>query len=198
MIRPSSFAVETEILTHCHICISAVRNRLYRSGGFFIIAWANHYFPFFLMSRQTFLHHYLPAHLFSALVAGVVTNFVVTEVRILTTITTQMILSTQYQWTEINVKHKNKTQFVFQSINHPVSILGPTTRRRPRMVVTESPKETILLVGISIVILYLSFSFIAPLTYGTPGLDPSQVNRRRLLSTWTLVSRFFYVDCTYP
>ncbi|KAA1136978.1 hypothetical protein PGTUg99_008480 [Puccinia graminis f. sp. tritici] len=54
------------------------------------------------------------------------------------------------------------------------------------MVVTESPKETILLVGISIVILYLGFSFISPLTYGTPGLDPSQVNRRRLLSTWTL------------
>ncbi|OAV94016.1 hypothetical protein PTTG_06724 [Puccinia triticina 1-1 BBBD Race 1] len=128
-----------------------VRNRLYRSGGFFIIAWANHYFPFFLMNRQTFLHHYLPAHLFSALVAGVVTNFVVTE-----------------------------------AINHPVSVLGPTTRRRPKMVVTESPKETILLVGISITILYISFSFIAPLTYGTPGLQPDQVNRRRLLSSWTL------------
>ncbi|KAH9461765.1 hypothetical protein Pst134EB_005686 [Puccinia striiformis f. sp. tritici] len=128
-----------------------VRNRLYRSGGFFIMAWANHYLPFFLMNRQTFLHHYLPAHLFSALVAGVVTNFVATEV-----------------------------------VNHPISIIGPTTRRRPKMIVTESPKETILMVGITILFLFAGFNFIAPLTYGTPGLEADQVNRRRLLSSWTL------------
>jgi len=128
-----------------------VRNRLYRSGGFFIVAWATHYFPFFLMGRQTFLHHYLPAHLFSALVAGVATNFVVTE-----------------------------------AINHPVSIMGPTTRRRPMIVVAESPRQTIAVVGMSILVLFISFNFLAPLTYGTPGLEPAQVNRRRLLSTWTL------------
>ncbi|PLW41338.1 hypothetical protein PCASD_08900 [Puccinia coronata f. sp. avenae] len=128
-----------------------IRNRLYRSGGFFIIAWANHYFPFFLMNRQTFLHHYLPAHLFSALVAGVCVNFVMTE-----------------------------------SINHPVSIIGPRTRRRPRIVIPDSTRDTMLLVGVSIMVLYASFSFISPLTYGTPGLEPHQVSRRRLLSTWTL------------
>ncbi|KAH9443533.1 hypothetical protein Pst134EA_032763 [Puccinia striiformis f. sp. tritici] len=56
-----------------------VRNRLsIDQGDFSTTAWANHYLPFFLMNRQTFLHHYLPAHLFSALVAGVVTNFVAT------------------------------------------------------------------------------------------------------------------------
>ncbi|KAI7965430.1 hypothetical protein MJO29_003528 [Puccinia striiformis f. sp. tritici] len=115
------------------------------------MAWANHYLPFFLMNRQTFLHHYLPAHLFSALVAGVVTNFVATEV-----------------------------------VNHPISIIGPTTRRRPKMIVTESPKETILMVGITILFLFAGFNFIAPLTYGTPGLEADQVNRRRLLSSWTL------------
>lgn len=31
------------------------------------------------MSRQKFLHHYLPAHLASALVAGSVVNFVLVE-----------------------------------------------------------------------------------------------------------------------
>lgn len=31
------------------------------------------------MSRQKFLHHYLPAHLASALVAGAVLNFVLVE-----------------------------------------------------------------------------------------------------------------------
>jgi dolichyl-phosphate-mannose-protein mannosyltransferase len=31
------------------------------------------------MSRQRFLHHYLPAHLASALVAGAVLNFILVE-----------------------------------------------------------------------------------------------------------------------
>lgn len=131
--------------------LTPVRNRLYRSGGFFIIAWAAHYFPFFLMSRQTFLHHYLPAHLFSTLVAGVVVNFVITE-----------------------------------EVNHPISVLGPTTRRRPIMIVEDSFKETNMLLAFMITVLYLSFNFLAPLTYGTPGLEPDQVERRRLLSSWTL------------
>lgn len=43
------------------------------------MAWAFHYFPFFLMSRQLFIHHYLPAHLASACVAGSVLNFILTE-----------------------------------------------------------------------------------------------------------------------
>lgn len=50
-----------------------------RNTGFFIGAWACHYLPFYLMSRQLFLHHYLPAHLASALVAGSVLNFAITE-----------------------------------------------------------------------------------------------------------------------
>jgi dolichyl-phosphate-mannose--protein O-mannosyl transferase len=57
----------------------AIRNRLHNNAGFFAIAWAFHYFPFYLMNRQLFLHHYLPAHLASALVAGSVVNFIITE-----------------------------------------------------------------------------------------------------------------------
>ncbi|KAK1926383.1 hypothetical protein DB88DRAFT_481630 [Papiliotrema laurentii] len=56
-----------------------IRNRMYRNTGFFIGAWAFHYFPFYLMTRQKFLHHYLPAHLASALVAGSVLNFILVE-----------------------------------------------------------------------------------------------------------------------
>lgn len=56
-----------------------IRNRLLNSTGFFVSAWAFHYFPFYLMSRQLFVHHYLPAHLASVLVAGSVLNFVLTE-----------------------------------------------------------------------------------------------------------------------
>ncbi|KAG6002690.1 hypothetical protein E4U21_002842 [Claviceps maximensis] len=52
------------------------RSRLYNSTGFFWIAWATHYFPFFLMGRQLFLHHYLPSHLASCLVAGALIEFI--------------------------------------------------------------------------------------------------------------------------
>lgn len=55
---------------------SRTRSKLYYSTGFFFLAWALHYFPFFLMGRQLFLHHYLPAHLASALVTGALVEFV--------------------------------------------------------------------------------------------------------------------------
>ncbi|KAI1302081.1 hypothetical protein EDD11_005752 [Mortierella claussenii] len=41
------------------------------SGGFFFMAWAYHYLPFFLMGRQLFLHHYLPALYFAILLFSV-------------------------------------------------------------------------------------------------------------------------------
>jgi dolichyl-phosphate-mannose-protein mannosyltransferase len=56
-----------------------VRNRLWNSAGFFTIVWAVHYFPFFLMGRQLFIHHYLPSHLATALIAGSVLSFVCSE-----------------------------------------------------------------------------------------------------------------------
>ncbi|EKD19001.1 uncharacterized protein L3040_006495 [Drepanopeziza brunnea f. sp. 'multigermtubi'] len=52
------------------------RSRLYNSTGFFFIAWATHYLPFYVMGRQLFLHHYLPAHLASTLVTGALLEFV--------------------------------------------------------------------------------------------------------------------------
>lgn len=57
----------------------AVRNRLWNNTGFFLLVWAVHYLPFFLMNRQLFIHHYLPSHLASALIAGAVLNFVLSE-----------------------------------------------------------------------------------------------------------------------
>jgi dolichyl-phosphate-mannose-protein mannosyltransferase len=44
-----------------------------------MIVWGVHYIPFFLMNRQLFVHHYLPSHLASALVAGAVLNFIFSE-----------------------------------------------------------------------------------------------------------------------
>lgn len=57
---------------------AGTRSRLYNSTGFFFLTWAAHYFPFFIMGRQLFLHHYLPAHLASALIAGALIEFIFT------------------------------------------------------------------------------------------------------------------------
>jgi hypothetical protein len=117
-----------------------------------MIAWIYHYFPFFSMSRQLFLHHYLPAHLCSALVAGSVFHFIAAD-----------------------------------TINFPVSIAGATTRRR-RRTAAEVSKKMIAAVVIIIVMECVGYYYLSPLTYGMPGLDPEEVNRRRILTSWTLVS----------
>ena len=105
------------------------------------------------MSRQLFLHHYLPAHLCSTLVAGALFHFIAAD-----------------------------------TINYPVSVAGQTTRRRPRTVAEVSGKM-VLAVGIIILFECAGYYFLSPLTYGTPGLEPDAVNRRRIMSTWTLVDR---------
>ncbi|KAI0343077.1 glycosyltransferase family 39 protein [Trametopsis cervina] len=127
-----------------------VRNRLWNSTGFFLLVWAVHYLPFFLMGRQLFLHHYLPSHLASALVAGSVFSFIMSE-----------------------------------TINYPVSIRGPSTRPRPATKADLGLKGPIIL-AIFVFMLLLAYIYIAPLTYGTPGLTGEQVNSKRLLSSWTL------------
>lgn len=44
-----------------------------------MLVWGVHYLPFFVMNRQLFIHHYLPSHLASALVAGAVLSFVLSD-----------------------------------------------------------------------------------------------------------------------
>ncbi|KAI0788750.1 O-mannosyltransferase [Abortiporus biennis] len=127
-----------------------IRNRLWNSAGFFVLFWAVHYFPFYLMSRQLFIHHYLPSHLASALLAGAVFSFIVTE-----------------------------------SVNYPVSKRGPLTKAQPAIYADHGVKGPIL-VGIFAIVMFAMFVYIAPLTYGTPGLDGHAVNSKRLLSSWTL------------
>ncbi|KAJ1663060.1 Dolichyl-phosphate-mannose--protein mannosyltransferase 4 [Coemansia sp. RSA 1813] len=47
-----------------------------RSGGFIALAWVAHYFPFFMMGRSLFLHHYLPAAIFAYMMVGVAFQFI--------------------------------------------------------------------------------------------------------------------------
>lgn len=65
-----------------HLLNEKARSRLYNTLGFLFIGWCAHYFPFFLMNRQKFLHHYLPAHLIAALFTGGVAEFICSNNRL--------------------------------------------------------------------------------------------------------------------
>ena len=55
------------------------REKLYGPVSYFLVGWACHYFPFFLMARQKFLHHYLPAHLIAALFSAALWETIFTD-----------------------------------------------------------------------------------------------------------------------
>lgn len=58
------------------------RVRFYdQTCGFLALGWGLHYLPFFLMHRQLFLHHYLPALYFSILILAVVFDFSTSTLR---------------------------------------------------------------------------------------------------------------------
>ncbi|KAL0575523.1 Dolichyl-phosphate-mannose--protein mannosyltransferase 1 [Marasmius crinis-equi] len=49
--------------------------------GFLFIGWALHYFPFYIMARQLFLHHYFPALYFAILLFCAVFDFLTSTLR---------------------------------------------------------------------------------------------------------------------
>jgi dolichyl-phosphate-mannose-protein mannosyltransferase len=49
--------------------------------GFLFIGWGLHYFPFFLMGRQLFLHHYFPALYFAILLSCSVFDLLTSTLR---------------------------------------------------------------------------------------------------------------------
>ncbi|TQS36798.1 hypothetical protein Golomagni_02742 [Golovinomyces magnicellulatus] len=128
------------------------RMRLYSSTGFFFLAWAMHYLPFYLMGRQTFLHHYLPAHLASTLVTGAILEF---------------IFSVKLTDDDPNnTDHENNL----------------TKKRMARMkLVDQNLFPSWAALGVILTLVIWSWYIFLPLTYGYPGLTPTQVQERRWL-----------------
>ncbi|EPQ25682.1 uncharacterized protein PFL1_06754 [Pseudozyma flocculosa PF-1] len=52
-----------------------------QTAGFLTLGWALHFLPFFLMHRQLFLHHYLPALYFAILLSAVLFDFATSTLR---------------------------------------------------------------------------------------------------------------------
>ncbi|EMC93229.1 glycosyltransferase family 39 protein [Baudoinia panamericana UAMH 10762] len=145
------------------------RLRLYNSTGFFFLLWAAHYLPFFIMGRQLFLHHYLPAHLASALVAGAVVEFIFN----IEPADVAQLADAQFHEA---AKGSTQTQ-AEQSDDHAL-------QRKPirERVAGQSLLATWAASGVIVAALVWGFWFFAPLTYGRPGLSVEQVNARKWLN----------------
>ncbi|ROT40053.1 dolichyl-phosphate-mannose-protein mannosyltransferase [Sodiomyces alkalinus F11] len=129
------------------------RSRLYNSTGFFFLAWATHYFPFYLMGRQLFLHHYLPAHLASCLVAGSLIEFVFTA----------------------EPAEEGPSGGKTQSAG-PKRYLSARER-----LAGQSTMGVWVACGVVLAVAVAGWYFFLPLTYGYPGLSVEQVLRRKWL-----------------
>ncbi|KAI9831929.1 MAG: hypothetical protein M1819_004651 [Sarea resinae] len=138
------------------------RSHLYNSVGFFFIAWAAHYLPFYLMGRQLFLHHYLPAHLASCLVTGALVEFI------------------------FNVEPLGVDDPVDGVVSDGKGGKKKPTSSRRRGSARERLGSQSLRAAWAATVVVLSaviwsWWFFVPLTYGKPGLDVAQVNARKWL-----------------
>ncbi|KAH2944857.1 hypothetical protein KXW45_005012 [Aspergillus fumigatus] len=136
------------------------RSRLYNSTAFLFLCWAAHYFPFWLMGRQRFLHHYLPAHVASCMVAGALIEFIFNL----------QPISVARAVKEDDPTGKSKAH---GSAGHFVT----AKERMGRQSLIAGWVATLVILSLTI----WGFCFFAPLTYGTPGLDVAGVNARKWL-----------------
>ncbi|KAK0961533.1 Dolichyl-phosphate-mannose--protein mannosyltransferase 4 [Friedmanniomyces endolithicus] len=147
---------------------SRTRARLYNSTGFFLLLWAAHYAPFFIMGRQLFLHHYLPAHLASALVAGAVVEFI-----------TNIEPPELATFTEAQLQEAKKGSTRTQTQQAEGVLRSRPIRER---IGGQSLVVTWAAAGVIVAALVGGFLFFAPLTYGRPGLSVEQVTARKWLN----------------
>ncbi|KAF2836211.1 glycosyltransferase family 39 protein [Patellaria atrata CBS 101060] len=138
------------------------RLRLYNSTGFFFLTWAAHYIPFYIMGRQLFLHHYLPAHLASALVTGALVEFI------------------------FNIEPAAIEDAILSDKKDGIPGTPVGSRKGGRPVRERMGQQSLYaawaatLVILAVVI--WGFLFFAPLTYGKPGLSVEQVKARKWLN----------------
>ncbi|RYP23095.1 hypothetical protein DL765_001350 [Monosporascus sp. GIB2] len=134
------------------------RSRLYNSTGFFFLAWATHYFPFFLMGRQLFLHHYLPAHLASTLVVGSLVEFV------------------------FNTEPSAEEPSYSEVASGKKQRVGPRRHISAReRFAGQSMLPAWIACAVILAVVVAGWYFFLPLTYGYPGLSVDQVLRRKWL-----------------
>ena len=109
------------------------------------------------MGRQLFLHHYLPAHLASALVTGSVVEF---------------LFSTDSAEPDYHPGKSGKK-------------VAPTTKRRlsaRERLAGQSMAGAWIATAVIMALVAFGWYYFLPLTYGYPGLTAPEVNRRKWLA----------------
>jgi len=153
--------------------ILGTRSRLYNSLGFFFLTWAAHYVPFYIMGRQLFLHHYLPAHLASSLVAGALLEFICNIEPDLAGASVGDALSSDSNVTLTTDGTSKKSKIEKKT---------PITERLGQ----QNLMITWALTGAILAVLIWSYIFFAPLTYGDRGLEVEEVQRRKRFGNYDL------------
>ena len=123
------------------------------------------------MGRQLFLHHYLPAHLASSLVAGALLEFI------------------------FNIEPSSSADGVADAFNPRTSgtlTMEGSGGKRKALVTGRRPlRERLggqslmaswIALGVVMAVISWGFLFFAPLTYGFPGLSVDEVLRRKWLN----------------
>jgi dolichyl-phosphate-mannose-protein mannosyltransferase len=154
-----SFIIFTSITDSSSL---ATRRRLYNSTGFFFLCWAAHYLPFYLMGRQLFLHHYLPAHLASCLVTGALVEFIFNVDPVID----DEVVNARKD--ELKKKVPEKAKRAFQTANDRLK--------------GQSLLTTWAAAGVIMAAVLWGWWFFLPLTYGKPGLSVEEVNARKWLN----------------
>jgi dolichyl-phosphate-mannose-protein mannosyltransferase len=142
------------------------RSRLYNSTGFFFLAWALHYFPFYLMGRQLFLHHYLPAHLASCLVTGALLEFIFS------------VEPAGIEGVASQVAHSGEKD---KSGKRKGAVTVPPRGLARDKVEGQSLTGAWIATAVLFAVVFAGWYFFLPLTYGYPGLSVEEVQRRKWL-----------------
>jgi dolichyl-phosphate-mannose-protein mannosyltransferase len=111
------------------------------------------------MGRQLFLHHYLPAHLASTLVAGAVVEFI-------------------FNIEPADLQNMNITDGKRDSKQQQQQRGKPIRER----IAGQSLLATWAACGVIVAAVVWGFLYFAPLTYGQPGLTVEEVNARKWLN----------------
>ena len=114
------------------------------------------------MGRQLFLHHYLPAHLASALVTGALIEFI-------------------FNVEPINIPDADEKPSGAASMKKKGDRSGSTSQRRRQRLGNQSLLATWAAAGVVMVCVIGGWWFFLPLTYGKPGLSVAEVNARKWL-----------------
>ena len=124
------------------------------------------------MGRQLFLHHYLPAHLASCLVAGAIVEFVFNVEPNVDLDSPTAVAS--------KISEKSK-QYVPSAVQEKAAAGRRRFQTAKERMAGQSLLPTWIAVAVILAAVLYGFVFFFPLTYGWPALDIAQVNRRKWL-----------------